>query len=231
MHLIRHYLTLAVFCFAFMLGYTQVNPEEELGSWYMFIGTHRVSDNISINTGVQFRYYEVFTNYNLDLFYTGLNYHINPNTVLTLNYGYLDIDRSIEFTTIKNTIEHRVYEQISHKHQLWEIPIHHRLRLEHRFLHTMTKNTIQNRLRYRLGTNIKLNTTLFLVVHNEFFLNFTEEAFRENRAYAALGITINKSIKLQLGYMKHHINDFNLNRLQFGLYLNTDLRKKSKSNK
>jgi hypothetical protein len=227
----KYYLTIVVFCAAIVLGQAQVNPEKQLGSWYMLFGNHRVSESISINTGIQLRYYEVITNYNLDLFYTGFNYHVNPNTFLTLNYGYLDIDRSIEFTTIKNTIEHRVWEQVSHKHNPWNIPIHHRLRLEHRFLHTMDDNTIQNRVRYRLGSKIKLNQTLFLEIHNEFFINFTEEVFRENRAYVALGINLHSNLKLQLGYMKHHINNLNLNRLQFGLYLNTDFRKTQSSTK
>ncbi|MFD2914696.1 DUF2490 domain-containing protein [Psychroserpens luteus] len=221
----KYYFTLIVFCTAIVLGHSQVNPEKQLGSWYMLYGTFRVSDKISINTGIELRYYEIITNYNLDLFGTGMSYHINPKTALTVNYSYLDIDRSIEFTEISNTIEHRLYEQINNKHNLWNLPINHRLRIEHRFLHTINDNTIQNRLRYRLGTKIKLNKTLYIAVSNEIFVNFTEDVFRENRTYAALGIRLHKTLKLQLGYMKQHINNLNLDRLQIGIYLNTDLRK------
>ena len=221
----KYYLTLMVFCTVIGFCHSQENPENKLGSWYMFYSTHRVSDKISINTGIEFRYYEVITNYNLDLFGTGISYHINPNTALTVNYSYLDIDRSIEFTEISNTIEHRFYEQISNKHKLWNLPINHRLRVEHRFLHTMDNNTVQNRLRYRLGTKIKLNKTLHIAANNELFVNFTDEVFRENRAYLALGFNVDKTIKLQLGYMRQHINNLDLDRLQIGIYLNTDLRK------
>jgi hypothetical protein len=221
----KYYFTLIVFCIAILLSHSQVNPEKELGSWYMLYGTFRVSDKISINTGIELRYYEIITNYNLDLFGTGMSYHINPKTALTVNYSYLDIDRSIEFTEISNTIEHRLYEQINNKHNLWNLPINHRLRIEHRFLHTMNDNTIQNRLRYRLGTKIKLGRTFYITTNHELFVNFTEEVFRENRTYVALGIRLHKTLKLQLGYMKQHINNLNLDRLQIGIYLNTDLRK------
>ncbi|NRA91143.1 MAG: DUF2490 domain-containing protein, partial [Psychroserpens sp.] len=201
-------------------------PEDELGSWYMLFGKHEISDTISINTGMQFRYYEVISNYNLNLFYTGINYHFNSNTYFTFNYGYLDIDHSIEFTDIKNTIEHRFWEQIYHRHQLGSIPLNHRVRLEHRFLHLMDENTIQNRIRYRIGTKLPFNKTFGLVINNEFLLNLEGEAFRENRAYAAIETRFSKTFQLQLGYMKQHINGLKLDRLQFGLYVFIDWRKK-----
>jgi hypothetical protein len=216
-------------CTFVLLSFGQTDPEKETGSWYMFLGIHQVSDHLSINTGMQFRYYELITDYNLNLFYTGLNYKVNSNTYLTFNYGYLDIDRSIEFTDISNTIEHRFWEQVSHKHKLWNLSIHHRFRLEHRFLHNINDNSVQNRIRYRLGTNISLNKTFYLIANNEFFLNLEGESFRENRLYFGLGISIDKNVQLQLGYLNQHINDLNLDRLQFGLYIKTDLRKKPTS--
>ena len=222
----RYYISI-VFSIITFLSFGQTNPEKEVGSWYMLFGIHQVSDKLSINTGMQFRYYELITNYNLNLFYTGINYEINPNTIVAFNYGYLDIDRSIEFTDIKNTIEHRFWEQISYKFKLSNIPINHRLRLEHRFLHDINDNSVQNRIRYRLGTTIKLNTTFYLALNNEFFLNFEGEPYRENRLYSGIGINVNKNMKLVFGYMNQYINKLNLNRLQFGFYIKTDLRKKT----
>ena len=70
---------------------------------------------------------------------------------------------------------------------------------------------------------------MYLIANNEFFLNLEGEPFRENRLYFGLGISIDKDIKLQLGYLNQHINELNLDRLQFGLYIKTDLRKKQKN--
>lgn len=224
----KRYLISIVFCITTLLSFGQVNPEKKVGSWYMLYGTHQVSEKLSVNTGVQLRYYEFITNYNLNLFYTGINYKINPNISFTFNYGYLDIDRSIEFTDIQNTIEHRFWEQISYKHNLWKIPLNHRFRLEHRFLHDINDNSVQNRIRYRLGTTIKLNELFYIVANNEFFFNFEGEPFRENRLYSGIGMRIDKTINLQFGFMNQYINDLNLERLQFGLYITTDFRNKKK---
>ena len=225
----KRYCMAIVFCITTLLSFAQTNPEKEIGTWYMLFGTHQISDRFSLNTGMQLRYYELISNYNLDYFYTGLNYEINPKTILTVNYGYLDIDRSIEFSDITNTIEHRFFEQLTYKHQLVNLPVYHRFRLEHRFLHDVFVNSIQNRVRYRLGTSIKLNTVVYVTVNNEFFFNLEDEPFRENRLYAAFGLVINKNIKIELGYMNHHINNLNLDRLQFGIYIKTDFRRKKNS--
>ncbi|WP_084205863.1 DUF2490 domain-containing protein [Psychroserpens mesophilus] len=218
------YFLSIVFCIASLLSFGQINPEKRTGTWYMLFTTHQVSDKLSINAGMQLRYYELISNYNLDFFYTGLSYAINPKVNLTFNYGYLDIDRSIEFTDVTNTIEHRFYEQITYKHDLLKLPIRHRFRLEHRFLHDVFENENQNRIRYRLGTSVKLNTQFYITANNEFFLNLEGETFRENRLYTAFGIIINKNIKLEIGYMNQHINNLDLDRLQFGLYITTDFR-------
>lgn len=219
-------LLLLVFMVTPILSISQSNAEEELGSWYMFFGKHQVSEEVSINTGIQYRYYQIISNYNLNLFYTGINYHLDSNTYFTLNYGYLDIDRSIEFTDTKNTFEHRLLEQVFHKHKLWNIPFSHRLRLEHRFLQDVSGNSTQNRIRYRLTAKLPLYKTSYFTVNNEFFINLNGEVFRENRAYLAFGFTLSKTTILELGYMRQHINNLKLNRLQFGLYVNIDWRKK-----
>ena len=57
----------------------QETGEDKLGAWYMYSGTHRVSDKLSINSGAQIREYETITNLNTLLLLTGLSYNINSN--------------------------------------------------------------------------------------------------------------------------------------------------------
>ena len=90
-------------------------------------------------------------------------------------------------------------------------------------------HTTLHRLRYRLGTKVKLSNNLFFNISNEVFANFKNQVFTENRFYAAVGFNISKSNNIQLGYLNHEINKLNLNRLQVGLFIKTDLRKKTKS--
>jgi hypothetical protein len=215
-------MLISVFTFA------QATPEDKFGAWYMYEGNHQISDKISFKTGFQLRSFEVLDNINLLFYYTGVNYHLNEKTTLTLVYGYLDIDRSFAINGENHLYENRPYEQISYRHKLSNFTINHRLRLEHRFLNFKHSHTTQNRFRYRLGTKLNLNKTLFFNVSNELFANLEDDVFTENRFYAALGFNITNASNIQLGYLNHEINGLNLNRLQVGIFIKTDHRKKPK---
>lgn len=211
---------------AMPLCQAQKNPESSLGAWYMLDATHAVSNKIGIKTGVQLRSYEVFNNINLLFVYTGINYKISKNTIFTLTYGYLDIDRTFTDIGFPHLYENRIYEQLSYKHKLNKLPISHRLRIEHRFLNFAHKLDTKHRLRYCLGSKIALTEDYFLNVNNEFFANLKKDTARENRLYAAVGLNISKTNNIQLGYLNHKINGLNLHRLQVGIFIKTDLRKK-----
>lgn len=211
---------------AMPLCQAQKTPESSLGAWYMLDATHAVSNKIGIKTGVQLRSYEVFNNINLLFVYTGINYKISKNTIFTLTYGYLDIDRTFTDIGFPHLYENRIYEQLSYKHKLNKLPISHRLRIEHRFLNFAHKLDTKHRLRYCLGSKIALTEDYFLNVNNEFFANLKKDTATENRLYAAVGLNISKTNNIQLGYLNHKINGLNLHRLQVGIFIKTDLRKK-----
>tara|TARA_R110002049_G_scaffold44064_4_gene129190 strand:+ start:330 stop:1007 length:678 start_codon:yes stop_codon:yes gene_type:complete len=223
---VKHLLTIFVIVITVLFSHSQPTPEDKLGAWYMLDATHKVSDKFSVTTGFQLRSFEVFDNINLLLYQTGVNYHLNKKITLTLAYFYLDIDRSFLIAGENHLYENRPYEQISYKQETFKLPIYHRLRLEHRFLNFKHRHTILHRFRYRLGTKINLNKALFININEELFANLKDQVFTENRFYAALGCNLSSSSNIQLGYLNHEINKQNLNRLQVGLFIKTDLRKK-----
>ena len=57
-------------------------------------------------------------------------------------------------------------------------------------------------------------------------MNTKNQVFTENRLFAAFGYQLSKSSNIQLGYLNHEINKQNLNRLQVGFFIKTDLKKK-----
>jgi hypothetical protein len=223
----KYLLASFVLTLSLSFGYSQSKPEDKLGAWYMLDVTHKISDKFNLKTGLQLRSFEVFDNINLLFYYTGVNYQLNPNTTLTLAYCYLDIDRSFAIAGENHLYENRPYEQIIYKQKTSKLPILHRLRLEHRFLNFKRNHITLHRLRYRLGTKIKLNKILFININNEIFANFKDEVFTENRFYSAIGFNISKLSNIQFGYLNHEINKSNLHRLQLGLFIKTDLRKKN----
>lgn len=207
-------------------GHAQENGENQWGSWWMYFGTNKVSEKFSIHSEAQFRYYEVGDNFNQLLLRTGLNYHINPEAIATLGYGYILTDNSFEEPAGDlNSREHRIFQQFILKNTVWKLAVEHRYRLEQRFLDLGARNDTQHRARYRLQLTLPLSKVLFLNFYDEVFLNLQDEVFGQNRAYAALGIKILPNISLQLGYLKNHFPSANFDRLQLGIFINTDLSK------
>ncbi len=215
----------------------QETGEDTFGAWYMYFGTNKISDKLSIHTEAQFRYYETTGNFNQLLLRTGLNYHINENAIATLGYGYIDTDPTFEEIPLQDAsfsgneiLEHRIFEQLILKNKLWEFLIEHRYRLEQRFIDNKSfsnngKDT-QHRARYRIQATLPLTDTFFLNFYDEIFINLQDNAFGQNRLYAALGIHITENSSVQLGYLKNHFNSGNFDRIQIGVFFNPDLRKK-----
>lgn len=203
----------------------QINQEDKLGSWFTYSGTHKVSDNFSASTLAQVWMFEVAENFNFLLLYGAINYQATPKLTTTLGYGYGDIDGGF-YTNKPHNYENRVFEQLTFKHKVSSLPIDHRFRIEQRFFHKLDFKSTSHRLRYRLGTIINLNKALFIRLNNEFLVSLENDMLTENRLYGALGINLSKSCNLQLGYLNRKIKGLNLHRLQVGLFLKTDHRKK-----
>lgn len=211
-------------------GVAQENGEDKWGSWHMYFGTNKVSDKLSIHSEVQVRYYEQLKNFNQLLLRTGLNYHINESAIATLGYGFIATDGSFEeMPNERDVIEHRIFQQFILKNKVEKVAFEHRYRLEQRFLDFGNTNDTQHRARYRLQVTVPLTNVLFLNFYDEVFLNLQNEVFGQNRLYAAMGFHVFKDISLQVGYLKNHFRSAHFDRLQIGVFINTDLRGNNKN--
>lgn len=211
------------------------NGEEDLGSWFMYFGTNKIAEKWSIHTEAQFRYYEIASNFNQLLLRTGVNYHINSDAIATLGYGFIETDPTFaEVGNVSGTVllhnnsisENRIFEQFILKNKVWEFKFEHRYRLEQRFVQnnfTNDSNTL-HRARYRIQMTLPLTDTFFLNFYDEIFINLQNEAFGQNRLYAAVGVNVTQDLSMQFGYLKNHFSATNYDRLQVGIVYNTDLR-------
>lgn len=218
----------------------QNNGEDELGAWYMYFGTNKIAERFSIHTEAQFRYFETTSNFNQLLLRTGLNYHINPNTIATLGYGFINTDPDFEdFRLLEDVLiddvridEHRIFQQFILKNKVGEFLFEHRYRLEQRFIKVNddinpdSEGFTEHRARYRIQVTLPLTNTFFLNFYDELFINLQDNLFGQNRLYGALGIHITDNSSIQLGYLRNQFSNAVFDRLQIGLFLNTDLRKK-----
>lgn len=199
--------------------------EDEMGAWFMYSGTNKVSQRFSIHTEAQFRFYETTNNFNQLLLRTGINYHIDPNAIATAGYGYIVTDNTFyEFEGESNSKEHRIFEQFVLKNKVWELHFEHRYRLEQRFLDFGEVRETQHRARYRLQMTLPLTDTFFLNFYDELFINLQDDLFGQNRLYGAVGVNVTENSSIQVGYLRNQFSHAVYDRLQIGVSYNPDLR-------
>lgn len=205
-------------------------PDDYLGSWLMYFGTHHLNDKYSIHYETQLRNYELTNNFFQLLPRVGLNYKIDDNSMVTAGYAFIPTQTDFDEGWGNNMVtENRVWEQFILRNSIGSIKIRHRYRLEQRWVKNGNNTSYKNRARYMLSLKIPLSKKedfpLFLSVYDEIFINISDEPFNQNRLYTALGYQFNTKANVQLGYLKHHNTAAgiiqNLNRLQLAVFLNT----------
>ena len=120
------------------------------------------------------------------------------------------------------TEEHRIYQQFITKQQFGRVAIHHRYRIEERFI----ENKFKMRFRYFFSCKIALNRkkmedkTLYLSLYNELFIGDRDPFYDRNRSYAGLGYRFSNVMSVEFGYMNQHFINRNLDQLNCILSLN-----------
>lgn len=222
------FLLLSTLTFAQETGKTGT---DKLGNWLMYFGTNKISEKYSIHSEAQLRLYQSASNFNQLLLRVGVNYHLSPNMIVTAGYGYIPTESFAKNEFKNETLEHRLWQQLILTSSFGRLFFDHRYRVEQRWISSDTDDKYLNRIRYRFMVNIPLNrasmddNTLFISFYDEIFLNVIENPFDQNRLYGALGYKFNKSLSLQAGYLKHTLGSSAYDRLQVGIFFNTDFSK------
>lgn len=219
-------LNLIIACLIVPITLLSQTKEDELGSWWMFFGTHHLNEKYSIHYETQLRHYEIGANFFQLLPRVGLNYKIDDNSMVTAGYAWIptqpDLGEGFEGDLVT---ENRIWQQFILRNKIKNINFRHRYRLEQRWVKQNNFTDYKNRVRYMLSAKVPLskneNSPLFLFIYDEVFLHIDDNPFNQNRLYAALGYTVNKNMNIQAGYLRHRNGDLNLNRLQLAVFLNT----------
>ncbi|QOD61881.1 DUF2490 domain-containing protein [Polaribacter haliotis] len=219
-----------LFSLTFIIFNTQAQklPENQLGTWYMYNGSHKLSEKYSLKTMAHFRYFETASEFQQEIYRLGLNYKFNPKTNVTLGMSYATGDLAYD-TSSANLYEYRFYEDLNLNSKWGVFNARHRFRFEQRFIHkNINIDQFQNWIRYDLNVSYPLSETWSVYAFNEIFLNLNKsKRFVQNWTGAGFIHKLNNNIKLKAGYFQIKLPSKVLKRLQFGIILNTDFSKKT----
>ncbi|WP_298778966.1 DUF2490 domain-containing protein [uncultured Polaribacter sp.] len=219
-------LILSLFCFKI---HAQNSAEDKLGTWYMYNGSHKISEKIALKTMAHFRYYELANEFQQEIYRLGANYTFTPKTNFTFGLSYATADTAYD-TPSPNLYEWRFYEDLNLKSKWGNLNAKHRFRFEQRFIHRdLITDQFQNWLRYDLNISYPISENWQAYVFNELFLNLDRgKRFAQNWTGAGLTHKVNNLIILKMGYFQIKTPDNIFKRLQLGVILNTNHIKKTK---
>ncbi|MDD7884768.1 DUF2490 domain-containing protein [Flavivirga sp. 57AJ16] len=198
-------ISVAALMLILMLPLLMQSQDSHFGNWLIYIGNKKLNQKWNIHNEVQYRNYDAIGDLEQLLLRTGLGYTFNENkNNVLLGYGYILSENYIGNTDDKVSVnEHRIFQQFTSKQNVGRVKLNHRYRFEQRFV----EDDFKLRFRYFLGINIPFcneenqNSPYYFSAYNEIFLNTRTSIFDRNRLYAGVGYNINKSIRLEAGYM------------------------------
>ncbi|MFT6946178.1 MAG: hypothetical protein ACJARP_000589 [Vicingaceae bacterium] len=206
-------------------SFAQKNIEPQSNSWWMYFGNHKINEKYSLHTEYQFRRSDFAKNWQQSLARIGVDYHINKENAITVGYGWIVSYPNGKQPINTHATEHRIWQQFINQSNFGRIYLHHRYRLEQRFIEKAALNTDGNRevdgfsfrqrARYRLYVSIPItkkqmeDNTLFIGLYNEVFLGFGsgigKNILDQNRLYTALGWRFSKQMNVQIGYLNQFV--------------------------
>ncbi|CAA0181842.1 DUF2490 domain-containing protein [Tenacibaculum maritimum] len=213
-----------LFLLTFNSLFSQSNSEKELGVWYMYNGSHKISPKVSLKTMAHFRFFEIGDDLQQFIGRLGANYKFNKHISASLGYSYVNTD--VTFQADGGDIrEHRIYQDVNIKHALSSLNLFHRFRGEQRFFNSKTGNFF----RYQLALNYPISKKWATYLYDEVFFDLEGEAYNQNWLGIGLRYKLSEIIKLQLGYMNiTNANSEKFDRIQIGISISTDHIKRTK---
>ena len=221
------YILLLFLCLCFSnTGFSQNNGETQLGSWYKYSGSHKLSDKWKLKSLMQLRTYETASQFNIFFAMAGGSYRLNKNLSTCIHYGFIKWDRTFQEDKNPDTIEHRINESVDLFSKSGDFMFLNRIGIDHRFIDNISNFETQHRIRYKFNIKHTLSKTLYATVFDEVFYNLEQFQFQQNRLCGALGISVADNYNFELGYMKWSFKTRSYNRLQIGISIKTDWTKK-----
>lgn len=194
-------------------GQTTRTKAENVNSWFMYFGNHKISKRFGVHAEIQLRRHNVVADNQQLLLRTGIDYYTPNNNRFTLGYAFVETFPYGDFAVPEAFPEHRIWQQFTTTQAFDRLKLAHRYRLEERWIGNSTTGEFKNgryetRARYMAKLTYNITNTdkpIFASIYDEIFVNFGKEVgyniFDQNRLYGAIGFSLSKSTKLEVGYL------------------------------
>ena len=227
MHLFR-LNTIGFFLFFSANVSAQIDQNQE-GAWYMYMWSHENTESgFGVQGDIQHRNWKTIQDLEQLLIRGGLTWR-PQGSAFKYTLGYAHITSGAFGPSNDKSEESRIYQEALGNQRLgnkWLFT--HRFRLEQRWV---DGQDFRSRFRYFLGLNYPFNKdnlqqgALYLSLYNELFVNLNRDIgnnrevdyFDRNRAYAALGYSVQDNLRLQFGYMWQESKNFGKGQYQLNL--------------
>lgn len=204
-----------------------IAQSNQVGNWIVYLGNQQLNKKWNIQSDVQFRNYQIFTQPNQLLVRAGLGYNLKEqNHNLLLGFAYVKTNTYDILDQYKNSnTELRVYQQYLYKQKWHQNLLTHRVRLEERFF----PHEFALRGRYSFSVNRPFKGNVlgknigYWASSNELFVNLHKIEFDRNRFYVGVGYGIVENIRIESGYMLQSQKNITRGQLQFILINNLAL--------
>lgn len=195
--------------------------------WFAYTGTIKIKPKLAIHTEYQWRRTEAVKNWQQGLLRTGLNYTLSKEVNIIGGYAFAQTYSYGDYPAAFAFPEHRIFEQIIIKNPVGSVNLSHRFTLEQRFVGKVTmpggvKDTdysFLNRMRYRIRGEIPLHNKnavkkpWSIIAQDEVFIgwgkNINTNIFDQNRIGILLGYALNKTVKLEAGFINQTLQQAN----------------------
>ena len=204
--------------------YAQPAP---VGSWAMYFGNQPIRPDWTLWNELQIRQHNLVGDLHQVIVRAGIGHNLTAgNNNVLIGYGFFHSQNYVGSSEEKTTvIEHRLFQQFIHRHNLDRIAIQHRVRIEERFLPA----GFRARFRYLLGLNIPLNNdrmwqgAVYASAYNEAFLVPDVQTLDQNRIYAAIGYVFHPSVRAEIGYLRQTTASASRDLIQLAIFNNIAL--------
>lgn len=191
----------------------------ETNTWFFLLNHLELNEKWSLSMESHERLGGFFRYQGHVLLRPSVNYHVNPNTILSMGYTFIESWPYGSYSLPIRKQENNLWEQVTLKFDIGKMKFSNRIRQEHRWSQHIVKNgstsyidgvSYINRLRFRLTGKRDLfsvgkDDKVFVQIFDELWIDQNEKLIPSklgrNWLYAGLGYSFSPRFSVQLGYM------------------------------